>query len=87
MRYEAAFDAPADGRYELDLGAVSDLAEVAIDDGAPTVLPWPPYRLALGRLARGRHKLTVTVACGPGNRERLANLAVGWLGPVTLIGA
>ncbi len=74
----------ADGNYELDLGRVCDLAEVHWDGRKIGVCAWTPYRIALGRQNAGAHRLELRVAAAPGNRERLAALASGLIGPVTL---
>ncbi|MBR2713913.1 MAG: cellulase family glycosylhydrolase [Kiritimatiellae bacterium] len=65
--YETAFKVPASGRYELDLGEVRDLAEVAVDDRPVTTLWHRPYRTVLS-LDAGSHRLTVKVTNAWTNR-------------------
>lgn len=81
--YSKTFDIAEDGYYMLSLGAVEDLAEVSIDDGAPVTLPWPPYRYVF-KLKAGRHSLRIVVANASGNMFRNAGLPAGLLGPVEI---
>ena len=82
--YRAVLNIPDDGSYLLDLGRVEDLAEVFLDEVSVAVLIGPPYVAETGFLKQGAHELRITVCNGPGNRDRLADLASGLLGPVTL---
>lgn len=73
------------GAYWLSLGRVEDIAEVFIDGKSIAVLPWTPYECRLEYLASGSHELRIDITNGPGNRDRLAGLPSGLLGPVCLI--
>jgi hypothetical protein len=73
------------GTYKLLLGRVEDVAEVFIDGKAVKTIAWPPYECLLGHFVAGTHELRINIANGPGNRDRLAGLPAGLLGPVSLI--
>jgi hypothetical protein len=62
MRYETTFEWRADTASAiLELGGVRNAAAVHVDGAPAGRLPWPPYRLRLGGLTRGRHTLAVDV--------------------------
>jgi hypothetical protein len=82
--YSIDLNIPASGEYWLDLGRVEDIADIFIDKKPVKLLPWPPYECNIGFLSAGSHTLTVKVSNGPGNRDRLAMLTAGLLGPVRL---
>lgn len=65
--YETEIDVPRDGEYELDLGEVRDLAEVAVDGVFVMTLWHHPYRRAL-TLRAGRRRLSVKVTNAWTNR-------------------
>ena len=81
--YAKTFEIEQGGTYMLDIGRVEDIAEITIDDMAPEVLPWPPYRHKL-ELASGLHRIRITVTNAPGNMLRHASLPAGLLGPVSM---
>jgi len=83
--YERIFELDAAGEFCLDLGRVEDVAAVFVDGNAGTVLAWQPYCCRLGRLAAGCHRLRVDLTNSQANRDRLAGLTAGLLGPVTLL--
>ena len=65
--YEATLKVTEDGFYELDLGSVHDLAQVAVD-GTPVRTLWHrPYRMEV-YLREGEHRLTVKVTNAWTNR-------------------
>ena len=66
----------------LDFGRVEDIAEIAIDDMSPVILPWPPYRHEF-KLSSGLHSMRITVTNAPGNMFRNAALPAGLIGPVS----
>lgn len=72
------------GELQIDLGRVEDAVIAAVDGEKKTVLYSPPYIFRAGTLNPGKHRLTLTVFNAPANRENLAGLAAGVLGPVTL---
>jgi hypothetical protein len=73
------------GSYCLSLGRVEDIAEVFIDGKSIGILLWSPYECDLGHLEAGVHKLRIDITNGPGNRDRIANLPSGLLGPIHLL--
>ena len=81
--YSKTFEITEDGTYVLDLGRVEDIAEIAIDDMSPVILPWPPYRHKF-ELSAGLHSIRVAVTNAPGNMFRNAALPAGLLGPVRM---
>jgi hypothetical protein len=81
--YTRTIEIEKSGTYMLDLGRVEDIAEIAVDDMASTVLPWPPYRHKF-ELSPGLHRIKITVTNAPGNMFRHANLPAGLLGPVRI---
>ncbi len=83
--YTARLCVPEEGTYRLDLGRVEDLAEIFLDQERLGVLFAPPYVTDKVFLKRGGHELRIVVCNGPGNRDRLADLSSGLLGPVTLL--
>ncbi|MDD4180734.1 MAG: glycosyl hydrolase [Victivallaceae bacterium] len=82
--YSIELNIIATGEYVINLGRIEDIAEVFIDGNHIALLAWPPYECKLGFLRKGNYTLTVKVANGPGNRDRLAMLSSGLLGPVRL---
>jgi hypothetical protein len=82
--YARQIDISKAGEYQLLLGQVEDIAEVFIDGRSVAVLPWPPYECSLGKLEAGTHELKIEITNGPGNRDRLAYLPAGLLGPVSI---
>lgn len=65
--YETTVDVPEDGRYELDLGDVRDLAEVFVDGRFVMTLWHRPFRRTLA-LKAGRRRLAVKVTNAWTNR-------------------
>ncbi len=80
--YTKTFEIAEAGTYMLDLGRVEDIAEIAIDDMPPVILPWPPYRHEF-KLSSGLHSMRITVTNAPGNMFRNAALPAGLIGPVS----
>ncbi len=80
--YTKIFEIAEGGTYMLDLGRVEDIAEIAIDDISPVILPWPPYKCKV-KLSPGLHRIRVSVTNAPGNMFRNAALPAGLLGPVS----
>ena len=84
-RYSVELPIAEAGCYLLDLGRVEDLAEVYLNGRSISVLLAPPYIAPIGFLECGNCQLQITVSNGPGNRDRLADLPSGLLGPVVLL--
>lgn len=84
-RYSVELPIAEAGCYLLDLGRVEDLAEVYLNGRSISVLLAPPYVAPIGFLECGNCQLQITVSNGPGNRDRLADLPSGLLGPVVLL--
>ena len=82
--YFTAFSVPDDGVYLLDFGRVEDLGELFLDGRSLGCRIAPPYVWRTGFLKKGMHELRLTVSNGPGNRDRLADLSSGLIGPVRL---
>ncbi len=82
--YHGILEVPEAGIYRLDFGRVEDAVRVRLDDGTPTVLFRPPYRIDRIDLAAGSHTLVAEVFNHPGNRNRLAGHLSGWIGPFRL---
>ena len=82
--YTKTFEIEQGGTYMLDLGRVEDIAEIVVDDMAPIILPWPPYRHKL-ELSSGLHHLRITVRNAPGNMFRHSGLPAGLLGPIRIL--
>ena len=70
--------------YLLDFGRVEDLGELFLDGRSLGCRIAPPYVWRTGFLKKGMHELRLTVSNGPGNRDRLADLSSGLIGPVRL---
>ena len=76
---------PDDGAYLLDVGRVEDLCEAFLDGRSLGVRIAPPYIWQTGFLKQGTHELRLIVSNGPGNRDRLADLPSGLIGPVRFL--
>ena len=72
------------GELLLDLGRVEDAAVIMLDGEKKAVIYSPPYRFRAGSLTPGEHLLTLEILNAPANRENLAGLPAGLLGPVQL---
>jgi hypothetical protein len=71
----------ARGRYRLDLGAVGELAELAVDGVTVGARLWAPYRFDLA-LDTGEHELVVRVTNSAANARCGSLRPSGLLGPV-----
>ena len=83
--YFTTFQVADDGEYLLDFGRVEDLGEAFLDGMSLGVRIASPYVWKTGFLKQGTHGLHLTVSNGPGNRDRLADLPAGLIGPVKLL--
>jgi hypothetical protein len=66
--YEREITVDNAGFFALDLPLVHTAVAVALDGREITRLGWPPYRVALGRLEKGVHRLTLAVSNTAANR-------------------
>lgn len=87
VEYSSTISIDTAGKYLLDLGKVEDLAEVSIDGQKICTLFKHPYVTGKFALSAGKHSITIKVANGPGNRDRLAGLPSGIIGTVKLLKA
>ena len=84
MTYETDLHVEKDGRVELDLGRVGDIADVRVDGKPAGTRMWAPYRLDLGTLTAGRHQLEIRVTNSMANAYEGMQLPSGLMGPVTV---
>ncbi len=82
--YETDFSLDEAGTFLLALERVEDAVGVWVDGRRVGAAVAPPYRVELGRLEPGTHRLKIEVWNAPGNRDLLAGLASGLLGKAEL---
>ena len=83
--YSNEFTLEESGEYKLSLGRVEGACQVFIDNQEVAILLKEPFVTNLVNLSSGKHAIKILVANGPGNRDRMANLPSGLIGPVTLL--
>ena len=82
--YETDFSLDEAGTFLLALERVEDAVGVWVDGRRVGAAVASPYRVELGRLEPGTHRLKIEVWNAPGNRDLLAGLASGLLGKAEL---